>query len=129
MATTEFIETSSEPSQLMAAIKRKVDLSLDKTMVSRAMDTFDPAKHIDFKYPSKTYSMNDIRLENSPISGFAVSEPFQLFTPEAVKRMRAEIFKPVVMNNFQYSSNLAQCQLRGYAATYEQSNLLSALDK
>ena len=77
---------------------------------------FDPEKHIDFKEPSRTYSMSDIKLKDSPLSSFAVSEPFQLFTPEAVQLMRAEIFKPEVMNNFQYSSNLASCQLRGYAA-------------
>ncbi|KAL9633528.1 MAG: hypothetical protein Q9164_004645 [Protoblastenia rupestris] len=88
----------------------------DATMTPLSIDDFDPKKHIDFKPPSKTYTMSDIKLNNSPISGFAVSEPFQLFTPEAVQRMRTEIFKPEVTHNFQYSSNLASCQLRGYAA-------------
>lgn len=77
---------------------------------------FDPKKHIDFKEPSKTFSMSDLKLKDSPLSSFGVSEPFQLFTPEAVQLMRTEIFKPEVMENFQYSSNLASCQLRGYAA-------------
>lgn len=77
---------------------------------------FAPEKHIDFKEPSRTYSMSDIKLKDSPLSSFAVSEPFQLFTSEAVQLMRNEIFKPEVMDNFQYSSNLASCQLRGYAA-------------
>lgn len=77
---------------------------------------FDPKKHIDFEGFPKTYKMSDIKLKDSPLSSFAVSEPFKLFTPEAVRLMRAEIFKPEVMENFQYSSNLASCQLRGYAA-------------
>jgi len=82
------------------------------------LDTsFDPKKHIDYKPPSKTYTMSDLKLpEGTGVSPFAVSEPFQLFSQEAVQRMRAEIFKPQVLEKYQYSSNLAKCQLRGYAA-------------
>lgn len=80
-------------------------------------DDFDPKKHIDFKSPSKIHTMADLKLaEGTGVSPFAVSEPFQLFTQEAVQRMRAEIFRKDVWENCQYSSNLAQCQLRGFAA-------------
>ena len=80
-------------------------------------DDFDPQKHIDFKSPSKIHTMADLKLpEGTGLSPFAVSEPFQLFTQEAVQRMRAEIFRKEVWENCQYSSNLAQCQLRGFAA-------------
>ena len=77
-------------------------------------DSFDPKKHVAFTPPSKIFSMSDIKLKNSPLSSFAVSEPFQLFSPEAVERMREEIFKPQVQK-YQVSSNLAAAQLRGYA--------------
>jgi hypothetical protein len=61
--------------------------------------------------------MKDINLpEDTGVSPFAVSEPFQLFTKEAVMRMREEVLSKEVLKNCQYSSNLAQCQLRGYAA-------------
>ncbi|KAL9129910.1 MAG: hypothetical protein Q9217_001758 [Psora testacea] len=109
MATIELVSTMTE-------VKPVFDMVAESTMTTIPGEGFDPKKHIDFKPPSKVYSMSDIKLADSPISGFAVSEPFQLFTPEAVQCMRAEIFKPKVMNNFQYSSNLAHCQLRGYAA-------------
>lgn len=80
-------------------------------------EDFDPKKHVDFKFPSKIHTMTDLKLpEGTGVSPVAVSEPFQLFTPEAVQRMRAEIFKKDVWQNCQYSSNLAQCQLRGFAA-------------
>lgn len=80
-------------------------------------DDFDPKKHIDFKAPTKVHTMADLKLpEGTGVSPFAVSEPFQLFSPEAVQRMRAEIFRKEVWENCQYSSNLAQCQLRGFAA-------------
>lgn len=49
------------------------------------------------------------------VSPIAVSQPFQLFTEEAVHEMRREIFKPEVLENCKYSSNIAACQLRGYA--------------
>ncbi|KAG8525468.1 uncharacterized protein KY384_009112 [Bacidia gigantensis] len=117
IAITETISTAEVTSPDFADIKRKFDMTLEKTMVSQSVGMFDPQKHIDFKPPSKCYTMNDIKLRDSPLSGFAVSEPFQLFTPEAVKRMRAEIFSPEVMENFSYASNLAECQLRGYAAS------------
>lgn len=78
---------------------------------------FDPKKHLDFTEPTKILTMSDLKLpEGTGVSPFAVSDPFQLFTQEAVQRMRNEIFKKEVMENCKYSSNLAQCQLRGFAA-------------
>ena len=80
-------------------------------------DDFDPVKHLAFKPPSKVHSMKDIGLpEGTGVSPVAVSEPFSLFTAEAVQRMRTEVLRPEVLQNCQYSSDLAQCQLRGFAA-------------
>ena len=80
-------------------------------------DDFDPKKHIDFVPPTKVHNMSDLKLpEGTGVSPFAVSEPFKLFTEEAVARMRAEIFRKAVLENCRYSSNLAQCQLRGFAS-------------
>ena len=83
------------------------------------MDTidFDPAKHIDFKPPSKVHTMADLDFpEGTGVSPCAASEPFHLFTEEAIHRMRAEIMGKEVWDNCQYSSNLAKCQLRGFAS-------------
>lgn len=80
-------------------------------------DDFDPEKHLDFTPPVNTLTMSDLKLpQGTGVSPFAVSDPFQLFTQEAVRRMRAEIFSKEVLENCKYSSNLAQCQLRGFAA-------------
>ena len=82
-------------------------------------DEFDPKKHIDFAPPTKTYTMGDLNLpEDTGVSKFAVSEPFHLFTTEAIQRMRAEVLSKDVWESCQYSSNLAQCQLRGFAPQY-----------
>lgn len=90
-------------------------------------DDFDPKKHIDFSPPSKIYTMGDLNLpEHTGVSPVAVSEPFPLFTQETVHRMRAEVLSKDVWENCQYSSNLAQCQLRGCAPKY--ASLLAASD-
>ena len=79
-------------------------------------EDFNPQKHLAFVPPSRTYTMEDIKLpKDTGVSPFAVSEPFQLFNEDAVLRMRKEILSKDVWENCQYSSNLAQCQLRGFA--------------
>ena len=77
---------------------------------------FLPEDHLNFTSPPKVFTMKDLSLpEDTGISPVAVSEPFQLFTPEAIQQMRAEILSKPVWENYQYSSNLSQCQLRGFA--------------
>ena len=80
---------------------------------------FNADVHLNFKEPSTIYTMEDLGLpSNTGVSPFAVSEPFSLFTEEAVHRMRAEILTDKVFENCKYSSNLSQCQLRGFASEY-----------
>lgn len=82
-----------------------------------ALESFDPKRHIDFRPPSKTYTMRDLKFpENTGLSPMGISEPFQFFTPNAVDRMRSEILSKDVLENCQYSSNLSKSQLRGYAS-------------
>lgn len=76
---------------------------------------FDPAKHLNYMPPSKVWTMKDIGKGEQGISPIAVSDPFPLFTEEAIKQMRLEVLSKNVMENCKYSSNLAHCQLRGFA--------------
>ncbi|RAO66968.1 uncharacterized protein BHQ10_002980 [Talaromyces amestolkiae] len=77
---------------------------------------FDPAKHIKFTPPSKVWTMQELDYpEGKGISPVGVSEPFPLFSEEAVKQMRAEILDEKVWDKYKFSSNLSQCQLRGFA--------------
>ena len=80
--------------------------------------SFDPEKHLAFTPPSKIYTMKDLNLDDIGVSPIAVSEPFPLFSAEAIQDMRAEVLSDQVWDNCQYSSNLAQCQLRGFAPEY-----------
>lgn len=118
MATAEVMMPSALPT---SPIKRKRE-SVSVTPLVKIAPTppakvaFDPAKHIQFPVTPKTKTMQEIGLEGKGVSPVAVSEPFQLFSPAAIEQMRAEILNQDVWTNCQYSSNLAACQLRGYAA-------------
>lgn len=79
-------------------------------------ENFNPAKHLKFTPPSKTHSMEELGFAHRVgVSPVAVSEPFPLFTQEAVMRFREEVLSKEVMDNCSVSSNLSHCQLRGFA--------------
>ncbi|PYH73857.1 uncharacterized protein BO88DRAFT_432208 [Aspergillus vadensis CBS 113365] len=78
---------------------------------------FDPSKHLAFVPPSKVHTMVELGYPNSRgVSPVGVSEPFPLFSAEAIEQMRKEVLTKEVYSNHKYSSEIAQCQLRGYAA-------------
>lgn len=77
-------------------------------------EAFDYDTHISFQFPEKIYTMEEIGKKGKGISDTAVSAPFQLFTPEAIRQMRAEIFSDPVLENYQVSSKLADNMIRSY---------------
>ncbi|KAI0400459.1 hypothetical protein F4802DRAFT_619828 [Xylaria palmicola] len=82
-------------------------------------DAFKPSQHLAFEEMPKVHTMKELGfLETTGVSPIAVSEPFTLFTEEAVLRMREECLSPEVFKNCRFSSNLAHCQLRGFAQKY-----------
>ncbi|KZL81735.1 hypothetical protein CI238_10812 [Colletotrichum incanum] len=56
--------------------------------------------------------------EDVRISPVACSEPFPLFTQEAIQIMRQEIFTTEVWENCLHSTHFAPCQLRGHCPKY-----------
>lgn len=79
---------------------------------------FDPSKHLSYTEPECIHTMEDIGFPASRgVSPVAVSEPFPLFTEEAIDIMRSEILSKEVQENFSYTSDIAAKQLRGYAPT------------
>ena len=128
MASADVMPMSSvnqtfEPLQGPAPTKRKVSNDkplVDMTKVASVTKVpFDADKHLTFEPPSKIFTMKDLGLrEDTGVSPVAVSEPFPLFSHEAIQQMRAEILDQNVWDHCQYSSNLAQCQLRGFAPDY-----------
>lgn len=78
---------------------------------------FDPAKHLNFTPPSKVYTMAELGYpERRGISPVGVSEPFPMFSAEAIQIMRKEALREEVFAKYHCSSDLAKGQVRGYAA-------------
>ncbi|KAF7557271.1 hypothetical protein G7Z17_g808 [Cylindrodendrum hubeiense] len=86
------------------------------SLKAESSSTFDPSKHLQFVSPSKVWSMKELQFpEDQGISPVSVSEPFRLFSDQAVHNMRNEIFSKKVWSNHRFASKYAECQLRGYA--------------
>jgi hypothetical protein len=79
-------------------------------------EDFDASKHLTFEMP-EVVMMEDLGYtKDAGVSPVAVSKPFQLFSHEAVMQMRQEVFD--VRDNHPehvFKSNIAVCQVRGYA--------------
>ncbi|KAI1204693.1 uncharacterized protein F4807DRAFT_454516 [Annulohypoxylon truncatum] len=74
---------------------------------------WDVSKHLRFQPPANIYTMKDIGLEGHGISTTAVSDPFPLFSKEAMLQMRREIFSESVLENCRYSSTFTANMVRG----------------
>lgn len=78
--------------------------------------SFSPARHLNYTTPSKLYTMKELGYpESRGVSPVGVSEPFPLFSVDAVQKMRQEFLSDTVFAKYRFSSDLSQCQLRGYA--------------
>jgi hypothetical protein len=95
------------------------DVSLDFQTPASKGSLFKPDVHLAYQPPKKVYTMEDIGLPlSNGVSPVAVSEPFQLFSEEAINMMRAEVLSDAVLEGFSYTSDIAPRQLRGYAPQY-----------
>ncbi|KAF2244919.1 hypothetical protein BU26DRAFT_89249 [Trematosphaeria pertusa] len=82
-------------------------------------ELFDPSKHLSYVSEPKSLSLNDLGLsehsgEHVAISPMGCSEPFPLFSNNAITIMRSEIFTNEVWDNCLHSTEFAGCQLRGH---------------
>lgn len=75
---------------------------------------FDPAIHLKIQDPAQVYTMEQIGQAGEGISNTAASDPFSLFTPEAILQFRRELFSEAVLANSQYASAFATNMIRGY---------------
>jgi hypothetical protein len=85
------------------------------------VEEFNPTTHLNFTPPERITMMTELGFSKDlGISPVAVSEPFQLFSHEAVQQLRREVLAddPELMANCGYASNIAASQLRGYAPKY-----------
>lgn len=78
---------------------------------------FNPDRHLDFQPPERIYTMKEIGLAGRGISPNAVSEPFSLFSAEAIQQIRAEVFSEEVLKDCRYASTFNKNMVRGMGAS------------
>src|SRR2546430_1423542 len=82
---------------------------------SHDRSTFKPDKHLAYEPPIKVHMMTDLSLPaDKGVSPVAVSEPFHLFSKEAIDIMRSEVLDEKVYNEYSFTSDIAPRQIRGY---------------
>lgn len=85
---------------------------INEAKLTKRVD-FDPSKHLSCQPPSNITTMKDIGLEGQGISPNAVSDPFRLFTEEAIQQIRAEVFSDEVLRDCQFTSSFCKNMVRG----------------
>jgi len=105
------------PKETQDSLKRSFAKYLAADTENQAVGKlFNPNKHLAYEEPKHIHTMEDLGYTaTSGVSPIAVSEPFHLFTEEAVNIMRAEILNKDVQENYSYTSDIAPKQIRGYA--------------
>ncbi|KAG9248311.1 hypothetical protein BJ878DRAFT_476571 [Calycina marina] len=108
------------PRETQESLKRSFAKYLAADVGSQAVGKlFDPSKHLAFEEPKHIHTMEDLGYSaTSGVSPIAVSEPFHLFSEEAVNIMREEVLSKEVQEKYSYTSDIAPKQIRGYAPKY-----------
>jgi hypothetical protein len=89
----------------------------DANVWRKSMPTlFNPKIHLSYVKPTAIHTMKSLGLPDIGVASIAASEPFQLFSPEAIDIMRNEALSDVVQDRHFFGCDLAPFQLRGYAS-------------
>lgn len=96
---------------------RRPTVDLPQFLIDEARKTelasWNPDEHLAYQPPANIITMKDIGLEDHGISETAVSDPFPLFSREAIMQVRREVFSEDVMNNCRYGSDFTANMVRG----------------
>lgn len=111
------IDIQNAPAMPKANFKPTIQTSMASQGGAHGTIVFDPKVHLNFLQPGKVIMMEDIGYpKNTGISPIAVTEPFSIFTAECVQLFRDEVLSEEVQQHCAVASNIAACQVRGYAA-------------
>lgn len=77
------------------------------------VESWNPKKHVAPKTEVVQLLMKDIGLEGHGISPIAVTDPFPLFTEEAIIQIRREIFSESVLRDCRFKSDFNANMIRG----------------
>jgi hypothetical protein len=80
---------------------------------------FDPAKHLRFQPPERVYSLEELKYPlKQAVGTVAATDPFPLFTTEAVTEMRRQLLAPRTIKNCMTYTRHGSVQIRGAAPQY-----------
>ncbi|KAL4947635.1 hypothetical protein BDW69DRAFT_199497 [Aspergillus filifer] len=117
--SASFIDTDVKPPTVIDPATKKAtkpSSELPQSLIQSAKvskETSDPSKHLNYQTPKTIYTMEQIGLKGHSISPHAATEPFPLFTKEAIAQVRAEIFDEKVLAECRYSSTFNKHMIRG----------------
>ncbi|ETI24709.1 hypothetical protein G647_04078 [Cladophialophora carrionii CBS 160.54] len=112
-------EVDSRPAVHKFDIKPIIKEKLSSSASTRSCRSFQPDTHLAYREAPRVLTLKDIGLPGDVgISPVAISEPFPLFTEEAINIMRGEIFTNEVWDDCMHSTEFAGCQLRGHCPKY-----------
>lgn len=110
--------TAQKKERLISTLHKHKYGNLPQSLIDAAIATervpYDPDKHINFKPPQKIFSFKELKQDSKGISPNAVSEPFPLFSEEAVKQMRAELFCQNVLESNYCPTSATSGIIRGH---------------
>ncbi|KAM3414752.1 hypothetical protein BST61_g9905 [Cercospora zeina] len=96
----------------------KKSINLPQQMIDEAWQphraTFCAKKHLNLQDPEKIHTTQELGLGKVGISDHAVTEPFSIFTPEAIRQMRAETFDPEILAKYYCPTSPTSGQVRGH---------------
>ena len=80
---------------------------------------FDPKIHLRFDLPEKVYTLEDLKYPFKQQAGnVAATDPFPIFTREAIVEMRRELFAARTFQNCMSKRRAGSVQIRGAAPQY-----------
>ncbi|KAF9874000.1 hypothetical protein CkaCkLH20_08372 [Colletotrichum karsti] len=88
------------------------DFIVDEARTTKRV-RWNAKEHLAFEPPKNIVTMKEIGLEGHGISKNAVSDPFPLFTKDAMLQMRAELFDDWTLENCRFATDLTPNLIRG----------------
>lgn len=87
---------------------------IDGAILSKEKPVFDPKKHLNYGGVLGFHTMTDLGHEGKGVSDVAITEPFPLFTQEAIDIMRSEILDQDILEKRYCPTSPTSGHVRGH---------------
>lgn len=87
---------------------------IDAAILEQEKPSFDPKKHLNYSGISGIHSMEELGHKDKGISNIAITEPFAMFTQEAIDIMRSEMLDRKVLEKHYCPTSPTSGHVRGH---------------